>query len=54
MFLFTRFFPSESIAEERGYRYQGNPEIRLFDGVDLTFRLAIDTSQYGRVFQDRF
>ncbi|CAF3985134.1 unnamed protein product [Rotaria magnacalcarata] len=42
-----------TVAEKRGYRYQTNPEIQLFDGLNLTFQLAINTAQYGRVFQDR-
>ncbi|CAF4439451.1 unnamed protein product, partial [Rotaria magnacalcarata] len=44
------FFPNASVAEKRGYRYQTNPEIQLFDGLNLTFQLAINTAQYGRVF----
>ena len=52
-FLFS-FFPNETIAKQRGYRFKNNPEIKLFDDLDLTFQLAVNTAQYGRVFEDRW
>ncbi|CAM2699620.1 unnamed protein product [Rotaria socialis] len=53
LYIMKEFFPNASVAEQRGYRYKANPEIQLFDSLNLTFQLAINTAQYGRVFQDR-
>ncbi|UJR30759.1 hypothetical protein I4U23_018279 [Adineta vaga] len=53
IYIMKEYFSNESIAEKRGYRYTSNPEIQLFNNMNLTFKLAIDTQQYGRVFQDR-
>ena len=38
----------------RGYRFQNNPNVQLFDGMDMPLQLAINTAQYSRVFEDRF
>ncbi len=54
-FLFIRYFSgNESAANQRGYLFTNNPQIQLFNNVDLKLQLAIDTSQLSRVFEDRF
>ena len=44
---------NSAIAAQRGYVYKQNPEVQMFASFDLKLRLAINTNQYGRVFQDR-
>lgn len=46
-------FSSESVAKDRGYVFKNDPVVRVFDKTTLNLQLAIDTAQFGRVFQDR-
>ncbi|XP_067940540.1 protein DD3-3-like [Watersipora subatra] len=37
----------------RGYVLKNNPQVDIFNNDKLTLQMAINTAQYGRVFQDR-
>ncbi|CAF0819348.1 unnamed protein product [Brachionus calyciflorus] len=40
-------------ANSRDYILKNNPKVKLFSDLDFGLNLAINTAQYGRVFQDR-
>ncbi len=40
-------------ATKRGYVFKNNPKVKIFSDLDFSLNLAINTAQYGRVFQDR-
>lgn len=41
------------MASTRGYRFQNDPAVQLFEDIDFKLELAVNTAQYSRVFQDR-
>ena len=47
-------FENYTAAQARGYVFEGDPEAQIFDEGSFNFRLAVDTSQFGRTFQDRY
>ena len=47
-------FENYEASKDRGYLFEGDPEVEIFDEGDFNFRLAVDTSQFGRTFQDRY
>ena len=49
-----RYFANNSIAVSRGYRFRNDPNVQIFEGMDMPLQLAVNTAQYSRVFEDRF
>lgn len=40
-------------ANKRGYVFKNKPTVNIFNDLDFGLKLAINTAQYGRVFEDR-
>ncbi len=49
-----RYFGNATVALNRGYRFQNNPQVQILPGINMPLQLAINTAQYSRVFEDRF
>ncbi|KAK6176563.1 hypothetical protein SNE40_014825 [Patella caerulea] len=46
-------FDSRCDASERGFLLKNDPEVKIFDGLDIGLKLAVDIRQAGRTFEDR-
>ncbi|XP_065192405.1 protein DD3-3-like [Sycon ciliatum] len=44
---------NETLGRARGYEFEQNPVVDIFGTPNLPLRLAINTNQFGRTFQDR-
>merc|ERR1739838_374322 len=50
--VWTRFGLTKEEGETRGYRLVNDPNLDVF-GLGFDLQIAVDTSQFGRTFQDR-
>ena len=44
---------NQNDANSRGFIFKNKPNVQIFSDFNFSLNLAIDTSQYGRTFQDR-
>jgi len=51
--VWSHFGWNKTYARKRGYFYENDPQLQVFDDMDFEIAMAFNTDQVGRVFEDR-